>query len=534
MDKDFDTRMSFAADTDINSTRRTCRLDTWSEAETSAGSEDFEISASDNSLLDLWRTYDLLEPHTMVDHKSRVFRHSSIIKTSFQCLYLTRDNMMSFINCLGDSSSKYQKIARTTLQALRDGPMTVSQRMLFNIENEWTGTIRETHHTAPESKMLCSIVHASSISSKTWELSRTLFCLAVDEDVLFRIRQYSKLEKSTFLLEDVEKTATQLDQETAASLLSHLKNRNMRDTLESVISRTVDFWRPLNRLSNKKRKAAGNEYEHNIILEPLARFDYAIKNLVQEIYKRHKPSGLLEPDAPCLRFSAQLECLERRGAADHRYSLPLEFPNRNPIIPEDGALLLCSMYRNHKHMCVLVTNDTCDPTKLAEVMSALIETISKGRFFVVDSYTVIDNNRVQWGSQANGGLIPLIKTGAQLWGIDLLRKFRKEHCKDDYSELYSYDETIEGSFWKSETYLKWQPFSGAPEPELERRPNKKQRVVETTRHTGNNSAESVNMATTESDSAELEAVLKKWGPTRFKEALSSALEKFEREVVTID
>ncbi len=39
MDEDFDGRMSFAADTDINSTRRTCRLDTWTEMDTSAGFE---------------------------------------------------------------------------------------------------------------------------------------------------------------------------------------------------------------------------------------------------------------------------------------------------------------------------------------------------------------------------------------------------------------------------------------------------------------------------------------------------------------
>lgn len=127
MDEDFDTRMSFVADTDINSTRRTCRLDTWSEAETSAGSEEFEVSASNNSLLDAWKTHDLSEPYALGSHDSRVFRHFSIIKTSFQCLYLTGDNMMSFIRCLGDGSSNRKRIARLTLQALRDGPMTVSQ-----------------------------------------------------------------------------------------------------------------------------------------------------------------------------------------------------------------------------------------------------------------------------------------------------------------------------------------------------------------------------------------------------------------------
>ncbi|KAH7389010.1 hypothetical protein BKA64DRAFT_645482 [Cadophora sp. MPI-SDFR-AT-0126] len=507
MDEDFETRMSFAADTDINSTRRTCRLDAESQAETSADSEEFEISARDNSPLDPWKTHDLLEPYSLVDYKSRVFRHATIIKTSFQCLYLTRDNMMSFINCLGASSSKYKKIARTTLQALRDGPMTVSQRMLYNIENEWTGTIRETHHTAPE----------------------------MDEDVLSRIRQYSKLEKSAFLLEGMEKIAPQLDHETAASLLSHLKSRNMKDTFAYAISHTVDFWRPVNRLSSKRRKVVRHEYEHNVILEPLNRFDYAIKNLVQEIYRRHKPSGLLEPDAPCLRFSAQLERLERQGIAEHRYSLPLEHPNQCPGLPENGAVLLCSKYRNHEHMCVLVTKDICDPTMLTDIISTLIETISEGLFFVLEGYEVLGDDKQVYGRgpQAEGALIPLIKTSAQLWGVDLLYKFRKEDCKDEYPGLYIYDDRIRMSLYKSENHFKWQPFSGAPEPGLELRPAKKPRVV-TTQHTRHNSTGSTNMAPSESDTAELEAILKSWGPTRFRKALISVMEKFEKEVITLD
>ncbi|KAE8443596.1 hypothetical protein EG329_001529 [Mollisiaceae sp. DMI_Dod_QoI] len=536
MNEDFDTRMSFAADTDINSTRRTCRLDTWTEAETSADSEEFETSASDNSLLDPWKTHDLFDAHSVVDNNSRVFRHSSIIKTSFQCLYLTRDNMMSFINCLGDSCSKYKRIARTALQALRDGPMTVSQRTLSNIEHEWTGTIRETHHTAPESKMLCAIVHASSISSKTWELSRNLFCLAVDEGALLRIRQYSELEKSTYRLEGIEEIAPHLDPETASSILFHLKNRNMKDTLAFAIAHTVDFWRPISRLSRKKRKLAGYEYEQSVILEPLIRFHYPIKNLVQEIYRRHKPSGLLEPDAPCLRFSALLERLERQSTADHKYSLPLEPSNRLPTLPEDGALLLCSRYRNAKHMCIFVTKDTCDPTILTEVMSVLIETISKQRFFSIDGYSMIGNDGLQYekGPQVVGPLIPLIKTAAQLWGEGLLHTFNEKHSHDDYPEIYPYDKSIQLALFKGECYLKWQPFSGAPEPEFERRPKKIRRVFETAQHTQHNLARSEDRPTPESDNAEVGALLKKLGPVRFSKAFRSVLENFEKEVVTID
>jgi hypothetical protein len=534
MDEDFDARMSFAADTDINSTRRTCRLDTWTEIDTSASFEEFEPSTGDNSLLGPWKTHDLSEAHSMIDYNLRVFRHLSIIKTSFQCLYLTRDNMMSFINCLGDSSSKYKRIARTTLQALRSGPITVSQRILSQIENEWTGTIRETHHTAPESKMLCTIVHASSISPKTWELSRTLFCLALDEDVLLRIRQYSQLEKSTFLLDGIEENASHLDQETVTSILSHLRDRNMKETLAFAVTQTVDFWRPVSRLNRKKRKLAGDEYGRSVILEPLILSEFPVKSLVQEIYRRHKPSGLLEPDAPCLRFSAQLERLGRQSTTDHKYSLPLKSLDRLPRLAEDGAFLVCSKYRNNKHMCIFVTKDTCDPTRLTDVMSALIEVISAQRFFVLHGYIITDRDgmRYEKGPQVEGPLIPLIKTATQLWGRELLRKFNKEHSEDDYPEIYTYDKSIELALWKSENSLKWLPFSGAPEPE--RRPNKRPNMFETSQYTRHKLARSGNMPTPESDTTEVEALLKKWGPVRFTKAFGSVMKKFEREVVTID
>lgn len=98
--------------------------------------------------------------------------------------------------------------------------------------------------------------------------ARTLFRLALDKEVLLRIRQYSQLEKSTCRPESME-NAPHLDQETAISILSHLKNRIMKDTLAFAVAHTVDFWRPVSRLSNKKRKLAGSEYEQSIILEPL-------------------------------------------------------------------------------------------------------------------------------------------------------------------------------------------------------------------------------------------------------------------------
>ncbi|PMD42307.1 hypothetical protein L207DRAFT_632097 [Hyaloscypha variabilis F] len=185
-------------------------------------------------------------------------------------------------------------------------------------------------------------------------------------------------------------------------------------------------------------------------------------------------------------------------------------------------------------MCIFVTNDTCDPTRLTDVMSALIEAISAQRFFVLHGYSIIDGDGRQYekGPQVEGPLIPLIKTAAQLWGRDLLKEFNKEHSENDYPEIYTYDKSMKQALWKSENSLKWLPFSGAPEPE--RRPNKRPGIFEIPGYIRYKLARSENMPTPESDTTEVEALLKKWGPVRFKKAFGSVLEKFEREVVTID
>jgi hypothetical protein len=166
-------------------------------------------------------------------------------------------------------------------------------------------------------------------------------------------------------------------------------------------------------------------------------------------------------------------------------------------------------------------------------MSALIETISEQRFFVLNGCYSTDENGLMLGkgTQVEGPLVPLIKTAAQLWGRDLLRKFNKGHSEDDYPEIYLYDKSIAQILW-SPHRSKWLPFSGVPQPEL--RPQKRRVIFENPQHTQHKLARSEDMSTPESDTTEVEALLKKWGPTRFTKAFGSVLEKFEREVVTIN
>jgi hypothetical protein len=64
--------------------------------------------------------------------------------------------------------------------------------------------VRDNRRAGAGDLLFCSIVHTVTISN-AWELTRAIFCLAVDRDALRNIRKYAALKIDR--LEGVENTA---------------------------------------------------------------------------------------------------------------------------------------------------------------------------------------------------------------------------------------------------------------------------------------------------------------------------------------
>jgi hypothetical protein len=342
-----DESMSFVVESDINSIRKRGRVDDLAEMESTFDNEAYETLVIDESLLEQWTKYDLKEFHRGVNFDWRVFRPANILKSSFQCLYLTRDNIGSLITCLAKSRSKLEKAARDVLAALRRGPMIITDRILSEMENIWTGENRESRRIGVSTDLFCSIVHSVTISG-TWELVRTIFCIAIDKDPLRNIRKHVKRSKSTLRPDGIEEKVVAVDEDTVENFLRYLKSRSGVDSLSFALAHISEVWKPLHMLEYRERGTLSHGSEQTIVLETLSGGIYPIKDVIQFIYKRHKPGGLLEPDAPCLRFSVQLKRFEIQHLTDPPRSLPLSDQIALPKIPANGAIFLCNKDRDHQ------------------------------------------------------------------------------------------------------------------------------------------------------------------------------------------
>ncbi|CZR58787.1 uncharacterized protein PAC_08679 [Phialocephala subalpina] len=520
--------MSLTAESDLNSMRKHGRGDDMTDVESTLDIEAFEASASGESLLDAWKKYDLKALHGVMSYNWRAFRSSSIIKSSFQCLYLTRDNIGNVISCLATSRSKLEKIPRDALAALRRGPMIITDRILSQMENTWTGENRESRRAGAgtSDQLFCGIVHAVTISTETWELVRTIFCIAVDHDALQDIRKHAQLSKKAYRLDGMEEKAVLVDENTVTNILQHLKNRGSEDNLAFAMANVCDVWKPVHMLNEEEREQLSHGAEQPIILQPLVFGSNPMKNVVQGIYKRHKPGGRLEPDTPCLRFSAQIEQLETRHLADHPRSLPLDARIPLPTIPANSAILVCDRNRGHKQLCIYITKEYGDPPPWSDLTSKIASVIYEERYFILE--------RMAWNRergfsicqptvQSGDELIPLIKTAAQSWAEDLYKKFDKDCQREDIPEVFKYDKNAIYKLYNAERD-DHRPFSDDP---IRRHSNKKRRLTsnssQASHQLSHKSTRTLPGALAESRDSEVQVLLEKWGAEGLLKSVHSVL-----------
>ncbi len=121
---------SIAADSDIYSSRMNPCADNMTEAESNFDLNNLETSATDELLLEPWKKHDHTSLRGFCSFDMRAFRPSYVIKSAFQCLNITGDNIGTLIASLGGNPQSHTKMARDALAALRAGPMVLTERTL--------------------------------------------------------------------------------------------------------------------------------------------------------------------------------------------------------------------------------------------------------------------------------------------------------------------------------------------------------------------------------------------------------------------
>jgi hypothetical protein len=233
---DYDETASVAADSDIFSSRKNPRLDDMTEVESNYDLDLVETSVTDELLLDSWRAFDYVPGYDA----QRSFRPSYVIKSAFKCLNITGDTIGTLIVSLGANPQSHTRMARDALAALRTGPMIVTDRILSQIKDTWTGTLRTNRQAETGQKKFCSITYTTTISD-SWELTRAITCFAVDKSALDTIRRHAKFRLKSYRLDGMEDTAPTVDENTVAAIIQLLLNRDHTETLSYASVRTLRY-----------------------------------------------------------------------------------------------------------------------------------------------------------------------------------------------------------------------------------------------------------------------------------------------------
>jgi len=389
----YDDSASLAADSDIFSSRKNPRADDMTEVGSIADIDVLDTTASDESLLIPWRQYDLKSSRGVCSYDLRVIRPSYIIKSAFQCLYITGDNIGTLMLSLGSNHHSRTKMARDALAALRSGPMLVTERILSQIEDTWTGTPRMNRSAEPEHRVYCSFAYAASISD-SWELTRIIMCFAVDQSALDTIRQNALLKKEAYLLGGLENKGQTIDEKTFETFLGTVSSRNDKRTLSYAISRVSETWKPGKLLTLVEREQIGRPVPDDAMVRTCdVGADRFIRKVIHDTYKRHKQPGLLEPNFPYLRFSARLDRLETRTDQVEPVKYLLGARHHPPKILPDSAILVCNEQRNSMHLCVYTTQAYPSPPEIVDIFQILTTATTATQLFV--------HGRSQWNAEKN-------------------------------------------------------------------------------------------------------------------------------------
>ncbi|KAK0743081.1 hypothetical protein B0T18DRAFT_330457 [Schizothecium vesticola] len=265
------------------------------------------------------------ESFLALDSPAGVFRHATFVESRYYCLYITRDNVQTFLQ--STTQSRVQPLCRLILGHMSKSILT-DPDTLDAIEERWTGVSRSSAPSyRPQAQEQFHVVLSfTTYLSSEWHQVRELSAVAVTKDawkVLGDASRFKKKLRSPFIY-DYYDTAEFI------RVVEKLKAGSPEHILHAAI------------VSTAYRIVVGGPHILEIQVD-----NGSLRDLVYFIYAWLKRGGVLEPDEPFLRSSKNFD--QQHLREDHGGPYPL--------ICEDSL-------QASDEGCVLVTA-TCEPKDLA-------------------------------------------------------------------------------------------------------------------------------------------------------------------------
>ncbi len=348
------------ADTDIYSRKIGQNLDTMSVVSSDDGAHDLRASDKTQELLSPWVKFD----GGVGGFYNHCFRPKYIVKRSFQCLHLTRDNISTFFGYTCQESGDEWDIAQDITRAMRNAPFIITQSALSQMEEEWTGMLRPVYKSAK--KLMLTFTLDLSLSSD-WEQVQALTCIAVEEDaveILCRTARWAPGRMQTLI-----DAAPKADDDAFIKLVQQAKTLYAGDSLNLALQQPRGFFNPKHwprfKITSNSRDKSATE---NLVI-----------SLVLKIYESHRTPGVLELPYSYLRFSSRLE----NGKASQDLDMSQQNGNGDRDSSSDEPVFVA---KNHSQTgwsaCLYVSIEGKKGPTFRELVSALIKAAKTCRFYI--------------------------------------------------------------------------------------------------------------------------------------------------------
>ncbi|KAI1493431.1 hypothetical protein F5X96DRAFT_621846 [Biscogniauxia mediterranea] len=236
-----------------------------------------------------------------LDSPAGVFRHATFVESRYYCLYITRDNVKTFLQ--STPQDRVQPLSRLILRHMHRSILT-DPDTLDAIEKEWTGVSRSSAPSyRPQAQEQFHVVMSfTTYLSSQWHQVRELSTISITKDawkVVGDASGFKKKLREPFIYDYRHKCEF-------IPIVKRLLAGSPAQVLHAAIARIA-------------YRIVSDRFPFSALQINID--DGSLRNIVSFIYAWLKKGGALEPDEPFLRSSRQFD--QQHLRKDHADPFPL-------------------------------------------------------------------------------------------------------------------------------------------------------------------------------------------------------------------
>ncbi|CAI6071074.1 unnamed protein product [Clonostachys chloroleuca] len=305
---------------------------------------------------------DLQDAFKDLDSSFGAVRHIAPIESRFRALFITEDNVQTFLSSMEKSDRElFVKRVLTTFDRPQYSQLSLTGDNISSIEEAWTGNTRlRTPFNIRESRLNTLLVVTYHLSP-SWEQIRELCLISITKQAFDLISCEAKVKAPPSQLKSEGDFSWVVDK------VAQLKDLSAADNLSCCISRVCVY------LDDYRLSSVASQ-----LLGRFEKCDATVWELVNYTYKQHK-RGDLEPDLPFLRLSITVDVQMRTKSSTAAFARPLAVDHQLRWSRSSTVLVYGSLHRQGEvkgvpSLCVYLNEFYKEPPSVADLARIITTT----------------------------------------------------------------------------------------------------------------------------------------------------------------